>query len=158
MASYDQILEDVPEREKKQFYACMEAKTDDGWDPGKKFDITSGSLCSFPLSFLSLLFPFFPPHLHSRLLSDYAAWRCETILFEGAVTVDRFTPTITSTPANTRRLIVPTSSLVRRPIRPTPSLLEDWTAELPDEVHKNKTLVSLGIKVTMRKRNQRRII
>ena len=137
MASYDEIVKDVPERKKDLFFSCMEGKTDDGWDPGKKkkysskFDVTSVSLSPFP-------FPFpFPSHFSFSstfiTISDYAAWRCETMLFDGAVTVDRFSPTSTSTPANTRRLIIPTSSLRRRPIRPTDSVFENLTTDFPDE-------------------------
>ena len=133
MAYYDKILQDVPDQKRNQFFSCMEAKTDDGWDPGKKFNVTSGSLFPFPLSFLSLVFTFSSTFI---TITDYAAWRCETMLFEGAVTADKFSPAITSTPANTRRLLIPTSSLRRRPIRPTISLVEDWTTDLPDEVHR----------------------
>ena len=64
MASYDDIVKDVPEPKKVEFFACMEAKTDDGWDPGKKkkysskFDVTSGSLCSLCFSPSSLSYPY----------------------------------------------------------------------------------------------------
>ena len=86
-----------------------------------KFDNTS----SYPL-----LSTTHPPALPSI---DYAAFLCESVLEEGAVTLP---PMATSTPIRSSpsvtglRLLIPTDSLRRRPLRPTDSLLTPTTRRL----------------------------
>ena len=69
MASYNEIVKDLPEPKRSQFLSCMQGKTDDGWDPGKKKNIRR-NLMSRAVPYVLLLFPLFPLHLHSRILSS----------------------------------------------------------------------------------------